>query len=177
MPVSLISGRAARGERGYEVAEALTGATASMACYATALRKASRRLTALYDEALAPSGLRTTQYVILGELLGGAPVTINELARRLVLDRSGLGHSLRPLQRDGLISLDQGTADRRSVNITLTEEGRRRYEAARPRWLAAQDQVLAVLGRPTADQLREQLNAIAQDDRLTPPRGAGAASG
>jgi DNA-binding MarR family transcriptional regulator len=159
------------------MAEAAIPVPASMVCYATALRKASRRLSALYDEVLAPSGLRLTQYAILGELAVGAPVAINELARALVLDRSGLGHSLRPLQRDGLVSLDQGTADRRSVNVTLTEEGRRRYEAACALWRAAQDQVLAVLGRPVVEQLRDQLNGIAGDDRLTPPPPRGAEAG
>jgi DNA-binding MarR family transcriptional regulator len=136
-------------------------------CYATALRKASRRLTALYDEALAPSGLRSTQYAILGELAGGDPVTINELARALVLDRSGLGHSLRPLRRDGLIRLDKDPTDRRSVQVTLTEQGRRRYEQACVLWRSAQDRVVAVLGTSVADRLRDQLNGAAEDDRLT----------
>ena len=138
------------------------------ACYATVLRKASRRLTGLYDEALAPSGLRSTQYAILRELLTGA-VSINELARSLVLDRSGLGHSLRPLQRDGLIELAKDPADRRSVQVTLTEEGRRRFDRAKVLWLAAQNQVIDVLGASVADELRAQLNGIAEDERLAAP--------
>ncbi len=136
-------------------------------CYATALRKASRRLTALYDEALAPAGLRSTQYAILGELSDGKSITINELARTLVLDRSGLGHSLRPLQRDGLISLDKDDTDRRSVNVTLTDEGLRRFQQARTLWLTAQDRVVTALGTSPAEQLRDQLNELADNDRLT----------
>ncbi|GAA4639285.1 oxidation-sensing regulator MosR [Actinoallomurus vinaceus] len=141
--------------------------SATRACYATTLRKASRRLTALYDDVLAPTGLRSTQYAILSELADGEPVTINELARALVLDRSGLGHSLRPLQRDGLVRLDKDLADRRSVNVTLTEEGRRRYEQAFVLWRSAQDRVAEVLGTSVADELRDQLNGVAEDDRLT----------
>jgi DNA-binding MarR family transcriptional regulator len=135
-------------------------------CYATALRKASRHLTSMYDEALAPSGLRSTQYAILGELTGDEPVTINELARVLVMDRSGLGHSLRPLQRDGLIRLDKGPTDRRSVHVVLTEEGRRRFDQAAVLWRSAQDRVVEVLGALEADQLRARLNEIAEDERL-----------
>ena len=134
-------------------------------CYATALRKASRRLTGLYDGLMAPSGLRSTQFVILSELVNG-PVAINELAHALVLDRSGLGHSLRPLQRDGLIRLDPDPADRRSVRVTLTEDGLRRQRQAAVLWQAAQDRVVEVLGAPVANDLRALLNAIAQDDRL-----------
>jgi DNA-binding MarR family transcriptional regulator len=141
---------------------------ATRACYATSFRKASRRLTQLYDDALAPAGLRSTQYVILGELAAGgpAPVTINELARALVLDRSGLGHSLRPLQRDGLIRLEKGTDDRRSTHVVLTGKGRQRYNRAVPLWQQAQDRVVAVIGQPAAHQLRSRLIDIAADDRL-----------
>ena len=135
-------------------------------CYATALRKASRRLTSMYDEALAPSGLRSTQYAILGELTGDEPITINELARALVMDRSGLGHSLRPLQRDGLVRLDKGPTDRRSVHVVLTEEGRRKFDEAAVLWRSVQDRVVEVLGALEADQLRARLNEIAEDDRL-----------
>jgi hypothetical protein len=37
-------------------------------CSATAMRKATRRMTQLYDDALAPAGLRSTQYAIVDEL-------------------------------------------------------------------------------------------------------------
>jgi DNA-binding MarR family transcriptional regulator len=135
-------------------------------CYATALRKASRRVSGLYDEILAPSGLRSTQFAILGELAGGEPVTINELAHALVLDRSGLGHSLRPLQRDGLIQLDKDAADRRNVRVTLTGAGRDHFERAYVLWRSAQDRVVAALGEAVAERLRDQLNELAENESL-----------
>ncbi|NMO55715.1 MarR family transcriptional regulator [Actinoplanes sp. TBRC 11911] len=131
------------------------------------MRKASRRLTALYDEVMAPSGLRSTQFAILRELARSAPISINELAEALVMDRSALGHSLRPLQRDGLISLDQDTTDRRSVNVTITAVGRKRLASGMVLWRSAQDRVAEVVGLQQADQLRGRLLRIAQDDRLT----------
>ena len=134
-------------------------------CYATALRKASRRVSGLYDEIIAPAGLRSTQFAILGEL-SDDPVTINELADALVLDRSGLGHSLRPLQRDGLIRLDKDPADRRNVLVTLTDEGRRRFQEAYVLWRSAQERVVAALGAEVADALRDQLNELARDESL-----------
>jgi hypothetical protein len=62
-------------------------------CSATAMRKATRRMTQLYDDALAPAGLRTTQYAILEALhrKADAPPSMGELAETLVLDRSALG--------------------------------------------------------------------------------------
>lgn len=166
--------RASEAERSSVLVATMGGSTvtpsrvsATRECYATALRKASRRLTALYDEALAPAGLRSTQYAILRELEAGGAMTINELAEVLVLDRSGLGHSLRPLQRDGWIALDRGTADRRSVQVVLTEPGRRRFDQASALWSAAQERVVAVLGAAATEPLRQQLNSIAEDDRLS----------
>lgn len=137
-------------------------------CHATAIRKASRRLTQLYDDALAPTGLRSTQFAILAELDRRAkkPPTLAQLAKALVLDRSALGHTLRPLERDGLVVLQEDAADRRRRHIILTPAGRTRFIAARPFWLAAQRRFAAVFGQSQAAQLRATLLAIANDDRL-----------
>src|ERR1700754_2602702 len=81
-------------------------------CFATSVRKASRRLTQLYDDALAPSGLRSTQFSILAEIAArSAPPTLMELAEAMVSDRSSLGHALRPLIRDGYVALCRGEND------------------------------------------------------------------
>jgi DNA-binding MarR family transcriptional regulator len=137
-------------------------------CHGTALRKASRRVTALYDNALAPSGLRSTQFAILAELFGrdDGPPTLNELADDLVLDRSGLGHSLRPLEREGLIRLEQSSRDRRSTLVKLTEQGRERYAYAFTLWQKAQERYASVVGEAQANQLRQHLLQIGHDDQL-----------
>ena len=59
-------------------------------CNATALRKASRRLTQLYDTALEPTGLRSTQFAILVELANWStdPPTLAELADALATLRA-----------------------------------------------------------------------------------------
>ena len=90
-------------------------------CFVGAARKASRRLTQFYDDALEPCGLRSTQYSILSELarLAGPP-TLAELASALVSDRSAVGHNLRPLIRDGYLALEPGAEDRRVRRIVLT---------------------------------------------------------
>ena len=138
-------------------------------CYGTALRKASRRVTALYDEALAPSGLRSTQFAILAEIVDRdeGPPTLNQLADDLVLDRSGLGHSLRPLEREGLIRLEKSSSDRRSTLVALTDQGRERYAYALRLWQKAQDRYAAVVGEAQADELRQRLLEIGHGDQLT----------
>jgi DNA-binding MarR family transcriptional regulator len=138
-------------------------------CYGTALRKASRRVTTLYDETLAPSGLRSTQFAILAEIVDRdeGPPTLNQLADDLVLDRSGLGHSLRPLEREGLIRLEKSSRDRRSTLVALTDQGRQRYAYALTLWQNAQDRYAAVVGEAQADELRQRLLEIGHGDELT----------
>ncbi len=143
-------------------------AEGAVTCNATALRKASRRLTQLYDAALEPSGLRSTQYAILAhvERMRGDPPTMRELADALVIDRSALGHNLRPLERDGLLALVAGERDRRRRNVTLTPAGRAKVRAAKRLWRAAQERFEDVFGRPQAAELRATLLRIAHDERL-----------
>jgi DNA-binding MarR family transcriptional regulator len=97
------------------------------------MRKASRRLAQLYDNVLVPCGLKSTQFSILVELArrADAPPTMNELADELVMDRSTLGHNLRPLERDGLLALEEGKTDRRRRHVVLTSQGKAKCAEAR----------------------------------------------
>src|SRR5260370_21132852 len=70
-----------------------------------ALREATRHVTQFYDRLLASSGLRTTQFSILIRLRLEGPMTINALAKSLVMDRTTLGRNILPLERDGLIEI------------------------------------------------------------------------
>lgn len=74
-------------------------------CITAALRAASRRLSLLYDEVMAPSGLRLTQFSLLAELerRDAFPATVGELAEIMTMERSALGQTLKPLERDELI--------------------------------------------------------------------------
>ena len=138
-------------------------------CCGTALRKASRRLAQLYDSALAPVGLKATQYAILIEtsLPGDGPLTMQVLAQRLVMDRSTLGHNLRPLERDGLLTVEPAPGDRRSRQVALTRLGRARLRSARRHWEKAQAKVTEILGSRLAGELRATLLDIAYDERFS----------
>ena len=137
-------------------------------CSATAMRKATRRMTQLFDDALAPAGLRSTQYAILEQLhrQADAPPTMGELAETLVLDRSALGHNLRPLERDGLVALVAGDNDRRRRRVALTTAGRAKFAQGRRAWKLAQDRFNDVFGESAAAKLRATLLRIARDERL-----------
>lgn len=139
-------------------------------CIAAAMRAASRRLTLLYDEVMAPTGLRVTQFNILSELERRAsePPTVSELAEILVIERSALGQTLRTLVKDGLVVLGRDRGDSRRRPVRLTDAGRKAAVLARPYWERAHAQFLRFFGDDDAlAELRSTLRGIAENPALS----------
>ena len=129
---------------------------AEMRCTGAALRRASRRLTQFYDDAMKPTGLRLTQYSVLNALAQAEDPSITDLAETLMMDRTTLTRNLRPLELAGWVRLGPG-ADARSRAVTLSEDGRRVLEAARPVWRQAEIAVRERLGSDGGRALRRLL--------------------
>src|SRR5260370_33490583 len=92
-------------------------------CNCLAVRQAARHITQFYDQFLAPSELRTTQFSILAKLRRLGPMTINALAGEMGMDRTTLGRNILLLERDGLILADQGSRVLLSKALRVTEPG------------------------------------------------------
>src|SRR5258705_2988900 len=92
-------------------------------CNVTALRKATRRISQLYDAMLAPTGLRSTQRAILVYVARYGSPTMSELAAALVVDRSALNPNLKPLERDRLLRGRVGPGELRSRLVPVSELG------------------------------------------------------
>jgi DNA-binding MarR family transcriptional regulator len=133
-------------------------------CNCAALRQAARRVTKLYDDALAPAGLGVNQFSILARLSLVGASTIQGLARLLVMDRSTLGHLLRPLEKRGFVKLEVSEQDRRSRVVALTPAGKAVVAKARPRWAAAQRRFESTFGKEAALDLRTVLKQVATAD-------------
>lgn len=132
-------------------------------CSNAAVKRASRRLGRLYDDVLEPSGLRSTQFSLLTQIAYRTAPTLKELATALVMDQSALGHTLRPLLRDGLVELAADEKDRRAKRVRLTEEGKARQAEALVLWQDAQSRFDAVFGREEAEVLRRTLDRLSSD--------------
>ncbi len=137
-------------------------------CYCAVLRKAVRRVSALYDAQLRSTGLKTTQFALLGELgrHRSTPPTMHELAEYLVMDRSTLGHNLRPLLRQGLVALKPDAIDGRTRRVTLTAKGAAKYANAKASWRKAQQEYEVLIGKAAAVSLRNALQKLATSDAL-----------
>jgi DNA-binding MarR family transcriptional regulator len=126
-------------------------------CNCMALRRASRRISQMYDEALGASGLRAAQFAILAMLHAADGLNVNELAERMDLDRTTMGKNLRPLERDGLVAVTVSSKDRRSRIVALTAAGQATLSTALPLWVGVQERFERENGRRRSRELRETL--------------------
>jgi DNA-binding MarR family transcriptional regulator len=135
-------------------------------CTNTAIRRAARRLGNLYDNVLTPCELRATQYSLLVQVQRSGRPTMRELAEALVMDLSALGHTLKPLARDGFLELVPDEQDGRSRRVVLTRAGTAKLKVARALWAQAQAGFDLAFGAQKATQLRTALDFIASPDFL-----------
>jgi DNA-binding MarR family transcriptional regulator len=132
-------------------------------CNCTALRKATRRVSQLYDSALEPCGLRTTQRSILIHIARIGTSPIGELADALVMDRGALTHTLKPLERDGFVKISVDPDDRRNRLIALTASGRAKLAESEALWARAQQGFEAAFGAAKSSSLRKALEFLVSD--------------
>jgi DNA-binding MarR family transcriptional regulator len=143
------------------------------ACTCGRLRRAARALTQLYDDLMAPSGLRVTQFSLLRTLARSGTARMSDLAGLLLLDRTALSRTLEPLAARGLVTIAPG-CDGRTREVSLTRAGAGALRAAEPDWLRAQARVEAKLG---ANRVRTLVALLADMETLHPDSGGPGAQG
>lgn len=131
----------------------------SSACACSRIRRASRALTRLYDEALAPAGLTTTQFAILRTLERLGPSSVTALAHATGHERSAMTRNLHPLEERHCIAIGAGP-DQRSRAVSLTAAGRAAIAQAEPGWHEVQARVEAELGADDHAQLHALLERV-----------------
>jgi len=135
-----------------------------LVCNGAALRKATRRLSQLYDTVLAPCGLSAAQRSILVHVERAGSPTMTELAYAMVLDRSALARNIKPLERDGYLAQRPDEDDGRSRRVDLTAAGRAKLAESNRLWRKAQSRFEAVYGEERAAALRAALAEIYSDE-------------
>ncbi len=115
-------------------------------------------VTQLYDEALKPAGIRATQFMVLVGTGSAGPISVNQLADRIVMDRTTLTRNLKPLDREGLIVVRPGD-DLRVREVSLTAKGRKTLDRAYPLWERVQARLRLKIGDSRVDRLLVDLQA------------------
>jgi DNA-binding MarR family transcriptional regulator len=123
------------------------------------MRMATRSVIRLYDQALAPVGLRQTGYAVLSRLAEEGPLAVSELATRLAMDRTTCTRELVPLLAAGWVESTPGE-DRRRREVGLTSAGKAKRAEAYPRWLQVQDEVAAAFGPAEVSGLLEEVHRL-----------------
>ncbi len=98
-----------------------TSSAASPVCTCFMVRSLSRKISQLYDDTLAPSGLRGTQFSLLVQARNApdGPPTVSALAEQLHTDRTTMTRNLRTLQQAGFIDLDDADV---AAGVRLIED-------------------------------------------------------
>ena len=120
-------------------------------CTCFRVRSAARRVTQIYSRHLGPTGLKISQFSLLGFVVSEGPVSIGRLSDLLATDRTTLTRNLRPLLQDGLVER-AASGDRRRHELVATPAGRALFKQALPLWAEAEQEVRDAMGpRLTAD--------------------------
>lgn len=128
-------------------------------CAGYNLRRTSRVVTQLFDSALEPTGLRSTQAAILQMIVATDSGSVAGLARELAMDPSTLTRNLQPLVRDELVELVNAPRGRAKL-ARLTPKGRAKLDQVLVHWKQAQTEFVKRFGAKRWSQLRSELNAV-----------------
>ena len=126
-------------------------------CTCFRLRGAARRVTQIYVKHLGPTGLKISQFSLLGFVAAKGPVSISELAELLTTDRTTLTRNLRPLLAQGLIERAV-PGDKRKRELMATAAGRALFKRALPLWAEAEREVRAAMGGKLTAELHGALD-------------------
>jgi len=109
-------------------------------CICRVVRDAARSLTNAYDKALAPSGLRTTQFTLLSVLARQSVASVNQLSELLGIDQTTTTRNLIVLEDAGLV-IRVPHHDPRVKLMKLTPKGKQKRQIAVDCWQEMQDHV------------------------------------
>jgi DNA-binding MarR family transcriptional regulator len=123
-------------------------------CIAVRVRLINRVVTAVYDEALRPLGLRVSQANILVAVARLREARPTEVCRRLRIEKSTLSRDVEVLKARGWLESDPPAGGRNQV-LRITAAGLDLLARAEPAWESAQAEVGRLIGGPGVDALRE----------------------
>ena len=131
-------------------------------CLCLHAQRAARALSRRFDEALRPAGITSGQFSLLNALNRPKPPPIGPVAQLLAMDRTTLTAALKPLERDGLLTITRDPEDRRSRLLGLTDKGLEVLATAVPIWRNLHTAIEAGLPSLEPDALRGALRSLSQ---------------
>lgn len=128
-------------------------------CTGFNLKRATRVIQNLFDEAFKPVGLEGTQYTVLGHIFVAEPISLTKLADLMDVDRTTLARNLGPLEKRGLVEIKPGR-DKRAKLINITDKGKEILTKALPIWKETQEKIKTSLGLENWDSMMSNLTGL-----------------
>jgi DNA-binding MarR family transcriptional regulator len=133
----------------------------ALPCMCGSLRRTSRALTQLYENALRSRGLRATQFTTLQVLSLAGEVTQSRLGEMLAMNSTTLTRALQIMIRRGWIAERRGK-DRRERWLRLAKAGDAQFKRALPAWEEVQSRLRRQLGEQTWKNLLEITHQVTE---------------
>ena len=128
-------------------------------CLAVRVRTLNRAVSALYDEALRPHGVRVGQLNLLVAIARLGTARPGDLCRILSMDKSTLSRDVEVMRRNGWLEVED-SADSRARPLRLSCDGHALMEAAMPAWRQAQEKSEALLGPEAITALGQVIDRL-----------------
>jgi DNA-binding MarR family transcriptional regulator len=129
-----------------------------------ALREVARAVTRMYDQVLAPTGLRVTEVGILRVCAAAGSISVAALARELATDRAFITRGIKPLIAAGMLRRIRPASGKEKVLVELTPQGQTALAEAIVRWDQAQRHLISRFGEAHWSWLKSRVSSIVGSD-------------
>ena len=131
-------------------------------CIAVRLRTLNRAVTALYDDALRPHGLRVGQLNLLVAVARMGTAHPGDLCRALCMDKSTLSRDVEVMRRHGWLEVEDSGG--RSRPLRLSPGGQALLERVAPAWQQAQERARTLIGDEGAEAVVAMARKLRADN-------------
>ena len=130
-------------------------------CMCISIRKAANHISKVYDHELSVLDIKITQYSALKNIQALGNPSINELSKKLDLERTTVLRNLDKLKKMDLISYKKNDVYKVKV-ISLTVNGRKKLNDAKVIWEKTQQNFLNAFGLNNKNQFDSFMNKISK---------------
>ncbi len=128
-------------------------------CLGARVRRLSRIINKIYDDAMRPHGLKGPQMTLLGIISRFGPIRSGDLEEILQIEQSTLSRNLNRMAAKGWLHVVPGD-DARVQALRTTANGRQKFLQAFPAWEEAQGKAADLLGEEGVTHLRQLVEIL-----------------
>jgi DNA-binding MarR family transcriptional regulator len=106
------------------------------------------------------TGLQAAQYRVLGVLMKAGTLPVSEIGRRLYISKPYMTALIDTLIEGGFVQRQPDLADRRVINITITEQGKKYLKQSVSLYKKDLKELLSILGDFDLEKLCTSLESL-----------------